>query len=196
MVDKKEHKKRKMAEATGTKVVIAPGNGAGEVKRSNWYGWLEKKLIKAGVACILQNFPDPVKARESVWLPFMEKELSCDSDTIIVGHSSGAEAAMRYAETHKVKGIVLVSACVTDLGEESERISGYYNRPWQWDAIKANVQFAAQFGSTDDPFLPWEEQQEVAEGLKTQLFKFDDRGHFMSTAFPELLSFLVSVASK
>ena len=52
----------------------------------------------------MQNFPDPVKARESVWIPFMQDELQCDADTIIVGHSSGAEAAMRYAETHKVKG--------------------------------------------------------------------------------------------
>ncbi|XP_076437260.1 serine hydrolase RBBP9-like isoform X2 [Babylonia areolata] len=185
-----------MAEKTQAKIVIAPGNGASEVKRCNWYGWLEKKLTSAGVTCILRNFPDPIKARESVWLPFMEKELLCDSDTIIVGHSSGAEAAMRYAETHKVKGIVLVSACVTDLGEESERISGYYNRPWQWGAMKDNAQFTAQFGSTDDPFIPWEEQQQVAEGLKTELFKFDDRGHFMNSTFPELLSYLMSVVSK
>ena len=44
------------------------------------------------------------------------------------GHSSGAEAAMRFAEQHEVKGLVLVSACVTDLGVENERLSGYYNR--------------------------------------------------------------------
>ena len=51
---------------------------------------------------MLRNFPDPVMARESVWIPFMQDELSCDQHTIIIGHSSGAEAAMRYAETHKV----------------------------------------------------------------------------------------------
>ncbi|KAK7092513.1 hypothetical protein V1264_008249 [Littorina saxatilis] len=185
-----------MAEKSEVKVVIAPGNGAGDVRRCNWYGWLEEKLTKAGVKCILRDFPDPIKARESVWLPFMQDELSCDHNTIIVGHSSGAEAAMRYAETHKVKGIILVSACVTDLGEESERISGYYNRPWQWEAIKNNTEFIAQFGSTDDPFISWEEHQQVADGLQPKLFKFDDRGHFMNTVFPELLSFVTSVATK
>lgn len=56
----------------------------------------------AGVKSILKNMPDPVVARESVWLPFMEKEMGCDADTVIVGHSSGAEAAMRYTELHKV----------------------------------------------------------------------------------------------
>lgn len=35
-------------------------------------------------------------ARESIWLPFMEKELRCDEGTVIIGHSSGAAAAMRY----------------------------------------------------------------------------------------------------
>ena len=89
-----------------------------------------------------------------------------------------------------------MSACVTDLGMESERISGYYNRPWQWEAMKSNVQFAAQFGSTDDPFIPWEEQQQVADGLATELLKFNDRGHFMNTAFPELLSYVKSAVLK
>jgi hypothetical protein len=47
-----------------------------------------------------------------------------------VGHSSGAEAAMRYAETRRVAGLVLVAACHTDLGLQSEAVSGYYSRPW------------------------------------------------------------------
>lgn len=55
------------------KFVIVPGNGAGEVTCANWYGWVSKKLKEAGVSCLLQNMPDPVTARESVWLPFMEK---------------------------------------------------------------------------------------------------------------------------
>jgi hypothetical protein len=28
-----------------------------------------------------------------------------------------------------------------------------------------------QFGSTDDPFLPWSEQQAVADGLQAELHK-------------------------
>ena len=45
----------------------------------------------------------------------------------------------------KVDGAFLVSGCVTDLGEESERVSGYYptqpdgsNRPWRWDRMREN----------------------------------------------------------
>ena len=39
--------------------------------------------------------PDPNVARESIWLPFIRDVLKADERTIVVGHSSGAEAAMR-----------------------------------------------------------------------------------------------------
>ena len=34
----------------------------------------------------------------------MERQLAVGPDTVVVGHSSGAVAAMRYAETHRVAG--------------------------------------------------------------------------------------------
>ena len=32
-------------------------------------------------------------------------------------------------------------------------------RPWEWEKIKANTKFVVQFGSADDPFIPWREQE-------------------------------------
>ncbi|XP_061180501.1 serine hydrolase RBBP9-like [Saccostrea echinata] len=171
------------------KAAIIPGNGAGDVFHANWYGWAYKQINKLeNVTCNLQNMPDPITARESIWIPFMHDKLECNEDTIIIGHSSGAEAAMRFAEQYKVKGIILVSACVTDLGDDNERASGYYSRPWDWTKIKANAGFVVQFGSTDDPFIPWEEQQTVADQLNTDLRKYSDKGHFMNSTFPELIN--------
>ncbi|XP_078000466.1 serine hydrolase RBBP9-like isoform X2 [Glandiceps talaboti] len=140
------------------------------------------------VEAVLQNMPDPVIAREKFWIPFMHDELKCDEDTVIIGHSSGAEAAKRYAEKYKVLGIVLVSSCITDLGIETERESGYYNRPWEWQKIKENTKWIVQFGSSDDPFLPWKEQQEVANNLSSEFHKYEDRGHFGEPVFPELIT--------
>ncbi|XP_055074439.2 serine hydrolase RBBP9 [Misgurnus anguillicaudatus] len=171
------------------RAVILPGNGAGNVEHCNWYGWVKKRINEiSDMSCVLRNMPDPVTARESIWLPFMEKELKCDDETVIIGHSSGAAAAMRYAETHKVFALILVGAYTSDLGDENERESGYFNRPWEWEKIRSNVKYILQFGSTDDPFLPWDEQQEVANGLKADLHKYVDRGHFQNTTFPELIN--------
>ncbi|KAA0712508.1 putative hydrolase RBBP9 [Triplophysa tibetana] len=179
------------------RVVIVPGNGAGDMEHCNWYGWLKKRINEmSDLSCAMKNMPDPVTARESVWLPFMEKDLKCDEDTVIIGHSSGASAAMRYSETHQVFGLILVGAYTSDLGDENERESGYFSRPWEWEKIRSNVKYIIQFGSTDDPFLPWEEQQEVADGLNTDLHKYTDRGHFQNTTFPELIAALKQLKTK
>lgn len=65
---------------------------------------------------------------------------------------------------------------------------GYFSRPWQWEKIKTNCSHIVQFGSTDDPFLPWKEQEEVADRLEAKLYRFTDRGHFQNMEFPELIN--------
>ena len=121
--------------------------------------------------------PDPITARRSIWLPFMKDELGVDDQTIIIGHSSGACAAVRFAETNKVAGIILVGAYTSggftshhqnsftlhraDLGDSTEAESGYFADEWRWEEAKKNCGFIVQFGSTDDPFLPWTEQAKL-----------------------------------
>ncbi len=80
--------------------------------------------------------PDPSDAKEEIWVPYILNTLKADENSILVGHSSGAEAGMRLAEKNKLYSLILVSACYTDLDDESEKISGYYDRPWEWEAIR------------------------------------------------------------
>ena len=147
---------------------------------------MKAELEKLGVQVTNVQFPDAVMAREEYWLPFI-KELGADENTILVGHSSGAVAAMHYAERNKILGSVLVGVCHTDLGEESERVSGYYDHPWDWKKIKNNQNWIVQFASIDDPYIPVAEPRFVREQLQTEYHEYADRGHFMNTEFPELI---------
>lgn len=105
------------------KVAIIPGNGAGDVFHANWYGWAHKQINKMeNVSCGLRNMPDPITAKESIWIPFMREEMECDENTVIIGHSSGAEAAMRFAEKYKVKGIILVSGLIICILQKTIRL--------------------------------------------------------------------------
>jgi uncharacterized protein len=53
--------------------------------------------------------------------------IKADENTILIGHSSGAEAAMRYLETYKLLGCVLVGACHTDVsGAEIREIMQFF----------------------------------------------------------------------
>src|SRR5690348_10135778 len=125
------------------KLMIIPGNGCDNINDANWYYWLATKLKiefpQADIIC--RTMPDPYEAKEEYWIPFIKENLKFDGNTYVVGLSSGAVAIMRLLETFIVKGVVLVSACVTHLGMESEKIAGYYpeqpltdvTRPWKWD---------------------------------------------------------------
>ena len=68
---------------------------------------------------ICENFPDPYKARESFWVPFVKeqigepqretsslqslKEAKGSWREFVVGHSSGTVCIMRLLETYKVR---------------------------------------------------------------------------------------------
>ena len=149
--------------------------------QSNWYNSLAKQLTSANIfseGVRLKDMPDPIVARETIWLPFMKDELGANENSVIIGHSSGAEAAMRFAESNKIEGLILVSACHTDLGDSNERASGYYSRPWQWEQIRSNTKWILQYHSTDDPLVPIAEADFVAEQLKSTYTRFDDKSHF------------------
>ena len=158
------------------KVILIHGNGNGSAK-DQWFPYVKKKLEKLGVEVIARDFPDPVLARAKYWIPFLKK-LGADENTILIGHSSGAVAAMRFAEGSRILGSVLVSACYTDLGDEMERKSGYYDKPWNWTVIKRNQKWIIQFASKDDPWISIEEARFIHKELDTEYYEYEHEGHF------------------
>ena len=162
------------------KVVILPGNGCADVYDANWYAWMKERLGHAQLfsEIILEDMPDPYVARESIWIPFILNELKVDEHTIVIGHSSGAVAALRLLEQQKVLGLVLVSVCHTDLGDENERLSGYFNRPFDWEKICSNANWILQYHSSDDPLIPIYEADFVAEKINSNYRIYNDKSHF------------------
>ena len=104
------------------RAILIPGNGGGS-PHDNWFPYVERELTKLGITVTNVSFPMQ-SWPEMYWIPFLEK-LGADENTILIGHSSGAIAAMRFAETHKILSSVLVGTYDTDLGDEGEKQSGY-----------------------------------------------------------------------
>lgn len=172
------------------KAIIIPGNGD-DNPEDKWFPYVKNELEKIGIAVENNKYPDPMLARQEYWLPFI-KEQGADENTILIGHSSGAIAAMRFAEENKILGSVLVGVYVSDLGNEDEKKSGYFDKPWNWKAIKENQKWIIQFSSTNDPFIPISEAREVNKQLNTQYHEYTDQGHFggreNKIEFPEMIN--------
>lgn len=174
---------------------------------SNWYGQFHEQLKELEIPSVCQNFPDPNRARRSKWIPFIRSkaEEACPGDpsnVILVGHSSGAQATLRYAEEYKIKAAVLVSATYTDLGDAGERASDYYpqrneegevTNPYLFAAMKQNCPVWYQFHSDDDPFIPLREAEQIRDGLGiTDTYRMlPGRSHFFE-GFSELLELFSS----
>ncbi len=138
------------------KIIMIHGNGS-STPDDHWFPWVKAHLEAMNFDVSACQFPDTQLARAAYWLPFLKNELQVDQNTILIGLSSGAIAAMRYAESNKLLGTILVAGYHTDLSMKRERLSGYFDEPWQWDTIKNNQEWVIQFASADDPWIPIEE---------------------------------------
>lgn len=153
-----------------------------------WAPWLKAEVEKLGFETFFETMPDSVLARSKYWLPFLQDHVNAGMNDIIVGWSSGAVAAMRYAEEHKILGSVLVSPSYTDTGDELERQSGYFDKPWQWEKIKTNQEKIALIWGDDDPYIPQEEFEFIAQQLNPVCIKIHDNKHFAERReFPEII---------
>jgi predicted alpha/beta hydrolase family esterase len=156
-----------------------------------WAAWLKTELEKLGFETFFETMPDSIIARAEYWLPFLKDHVSVGENDVIVGWSSGAVAAMRYAEENKIAGSVLISPCYTDLGDDLEKQSGYYDTPWQWEKIQSNQDKIALIWGDDDPYIPQNEFEFIAKQLDSTQINIAGGGHFIEqTDFPELLSYI------
>lgn len=173
------------------KVIVLHGNG-NSTPQDNWIPYVKRELEKLGVECLTPQMPDVPLCRSRYWLPKLKDELHADENTILIGHSTGALAAMRYAEQNKILGSVLIGAMHTDLGIENEKLSGYFDGPWNWEAIKNNQNWIVQFASQNDPWIPIAEARFVHEQLGAEYHEYTDKGHFggdyYKAEFPELIA--------
>lgn len=176
------------------RVVLLHGNGDSH-GTDNWFPYIKSGVEKLGVTCVAPDLPDNVLARSKYWFPYFMDVLKLNKDDLVIGHSSGALAILKYAEKHQIGASVLVGTYYTDLGYDDERTSGYFDTPWDWGKIKANQQWTAIFASKDDPYIPISEPLFIRDKLASEYFEFTNQGHFggenhPKEEFPELLKFL------
>jgi pimeloyl-ACP methyl ester carboxylesterase len=113
----------------------------------------------------------------------------------VIGHSSGAVAALCLAQQQPVAGIVIVAGYDDPMGDELEASSGYFDEEFNWAQIQANAGFIIQFAGTRDRLVPIEVQRRVAERLspKVRFVELATRDHFFTPPFPEMLQELLPI---
>ena len=172
------------------RIVYIHGNGTTHWSHG-WAPWFKTEVEKLGFDTFFETMPDSIIARSEYWLSFLQDPVKAGGGDVLVGWSSGAVAAMRYAETHNVFGSILISPSYTDLGDDLEKQSGYFDAPWDWEAIKKNNKHTiALISGDDDPWIPQAEFKFIAQHLDARHISVPSGQHFIDrTEFPELLEY-------
>jgi predicted alpha/beta hydrolase family esterase len=168
-------------------------HGTASTPKDNWFMWLKGILIGQGHKVWLPQLPDSDKPNSQTYTKFLlsNDKFTYDEDTIIIGHSSGAVEAL-YLLQHLPKGTVLkaeilVSAFKDDLGWPS--LKDLFSEPYDFDAIKAHCQHFTFVHSDDDPYVPVEHAEFLAEKTGGELLTFEGQGHFNTELSPQYKQF-------
>ncbi len=78
------------------RIVVVPGNGMDgdldDLRSCNFYGEAEAAFKARGHEVRMSPMPDPLYAKEAVWVPHITGPLGADETAVLIGHSSGAGA--------------------------------------------------------------------------------------------------------
>jgi predicted alpha/beta hydrolase family esterase/HD superfamily phosphodiesterase len=177
-------------------------HGTNATPQSNWFSWLSDELNKLGYDVWLPQLPDADKPNVHTYNNFLlnNPDFVIDSDTILVGHSSGAVEILSLLQNVPNKTIVsdvyLVSAFTDNLGWDV--LDGMFLEQYNYEVIKEKARSFTLFHSDNDPYVPLEQAKYIAEKLGGTLFVKPGQGHFnlenspKYKEFPELLELIIN----
>jgi len=171
-------------------------HGAYGNPEENWFPWLREELEDLRCRVLVPKFPTPEGQNLDNWLAvFEEYKKYIDEDTIVIGHSLGPAFILSVLEDVKVpiKLAVMVAGFVGVLGNpDFDEINGTFTeKDFNWDVIRTNCRDFLVYASDNDPYVPLEKGEYLAERLGGELQITPEAGHFNEAAgymgFEELL---------
>ena len=169
----------------------------------NWFMWLKGVLVGQGHQVWLPQLPGAEKPNPVTYNKFLlsNEKFTIDDEAIIIGHSSGAVEILYLLQSLpndvQIKAAVLVSAFKDDLGWDS--LGELFAEPLDFDLIKRRSRQFLFIHSDNDPHVPFEHAEYLAEQTGGELIMFEGEGHFNTDQspdykqFPELLEIIEGI---
>ena len=169
------------------------------------FPWLKSELEKKGFTVFNPTMPEPLNPQIDAWVSFLKKQVGVpDENTILLGHSIGAQTILRYLESlhgnEKVGGAVFLAGWIhlTDKAYEDpgdvEIAKPWLETPLDWDKIKSRSGKFVGIFSDSDPLVPISDSEIFREKLGMIIVTEHNKGHFSgSDGIKELPSALEAI---
>lgn len=147
----------------------------------NWFPWLKAKLEEKNYHVTVPTFPTPENHSLKSWITALRDQVAdlCTVD-LIIGHSLGANFILHVLEQNlsAPEQIILVSALNDFIdNKEYDALNKSFFKDFNWRAIQSGMKKADILHGDDDPYVPLNQAQDIADGLGLDLKVIQDGGH-------------------
>jgi len=161
-------------------VIIIHGTGGGP--DGNWFPWLKVELEKSGCRVVVPRFPTPQGQSLESWLDIFRKyEKYLDEDTIVIGHSLGVAFLLCVLEKlgHPIMAAYLVAGFIglLDNTDFDELNKTFTIKNFDWKKIRSNCRRFYVINSDNDPYVPIQKGNDLAESLGVKPILLKNAGH-------------------
>lgn len=163
--------------------------------KENWFPWLEKELVSNRYNVWVPDLPGSERPNILRYNEFIFSKWMFDSESVIVGHSSGATAILGLLQgiesRPQIDTAFLVAGFTGNLDWDALEEIGSYQFDWQ--KIKKKAKKFVLFHSDDDPYVSLAHGKFLKEKLGAELIILSGQKHFSFDTdakykkFPELL---------
>ena len=182
-------------------------HGWGGTSKSDFFLWLKNELGEKGIWNYFPDMPNTDEPRIGEWIEFLKKNIKeIDGDTILIGHSIGCQAVLRFLETLpvgiKVKKVILVAPWLK-LDEQKIKSEGEgvweIAKPWietpiNWKKIKSHCSAFVCIFSDNDQYVSLDTKEIFRSKLNAKVVILKNRYHFDEghgiKKLPEILKYI------
>ncbi len=156
-------------------------HGTGGSSKINWFPWLKTELEGRGWKVWVPDLPGADTPNIKRYNKFIfSSDWDFNSDSVLVGHSSGAVAILgilqNLPESTIVDTVILIGSFKNNLGQDA--LSGLFEEPFEFEKIKKHARRFVLIHSDNDPYCPLEHAEYLSKCLDGELIIKPGQKHF------------------
>jgi predicted alpha/beta hydrolase family esterase len=160
-------------------------HGTADKPEDYWFPYLKNELEKLGFEVWLPKLPNSKFPNRKDWIPFLLENGKFTKETVIIGHSAGAQIIPSLLEKIdvKIKKAILVSGYAKALRKEAKSENSVDD--YDWERIKTKAEQFIFINSDNDPWECDDRQGRIMFDKLGGIQIILHEGHMGSTMFKQ-----------